>query len=118
MSICVHSGLPHLRLYFFYDFKPPERVEALIYLEDQSGERLMLKQTPESTMFAHDDVRYFHISHQEGPNFLRNARKLLVGNDHIVLSSSDSSRLSQTVDEFFSYPANERDKFLTWSKAQ
>lgn len=117
LSMCIHSGLPHLRLYFFYDFAPSERVQALLYLEDQSRERLMLKQTPESTMFAHGTVRYFHISHKDGPRFFKNAKKLIVDDEEIFLNSSQSSLLERTVNEFFSYSAEDRDNFLTWSKA-
>ena len=117
LSMCIHSGLPHLRLYFFYDFAPSERIQALLYLEDQSEERVMLKQTPESTMFAHDNVRYFHIPHKNGPRFFKNAKKLILNDEEIMLNSGQSSLLERTVNEFFSYSAEDRDKFLTWSKA-
>ena len=117
LAMCVHSGLPHVRLYFFYDFATTRRIQAILYLENQAEERLMLKQTPESTMFAHDDVRYFHIPHKDGPSFFRNAKKFIVDNDEIRLNSDASLILKQTIDEFFSYSTEDRDNFLTWSKA-
>ena len=117
LSMCTHSGLPHLRLYFFYDFASSERIQAILYLEDQSEERLMLKQTPESTMFAHGTVRYFHVPYKDGPRFFKNAKKLIVDDGEVLLNSSQSSVLERTVNEFFSYSAEDRENFLTWSKA-
>ena len=117
LAMCIHSSLPHVRLYFFYDFATTKRIQAILYLENQSEERLMLKQTPESTMFAHEDVRYFHIPHKDGPSFFRNAKKFIIDDEEICLDSGESFALKQMIDEFFSYSTEDRDNFLTWSKA-
>jgi hypothetical protein len=117
LSMCVHSRLPHLRLYFFIDFSELGRIQAIIYLIANDEKRLMLKQTPESTMFAHNEVRYFDLPVSEGRFFLENLRAIEVDEQHVQIDTPLRDRLTRSINEFYGFDESTRDKFLTWRKA-
>ena len=59
VSLCVHSQLMYTRLYFFIDFKHFDRPSPVIFINSLNDKKTMLKINSESSMFSHDDLRYF-----------------------------------------------------------
>lgn len=117
LSMCIHSLLPNLRMYFFMDFGSNKPIQAIIYFVSNDGTKLMVKQTTESTMFAHESIRYFHLPVPDASEFLKKIVAIEVDHEVIELDAQSRASVLQSIREFDSYSIETKNKFLTWRKA-
>ena len=89
IALCVHANLSFTRLYFFIDFQHFDRTSPVVFVSDESKEKIMLKINSESSMFSHDSLRYFDAKISSKDMFFKQKITLEVNNIRYNIKGED-----------------------------
>ena len=116
IALCVHAKLSYTRLYFYVDFQHFDRPSPVVFVLDENKERIMLKINSESSMFSHDNLRYFDAKIDSKDMFFKQKISLEINNIEFSIKDKDLLEMQKALTYVIKLDENQGKFLKKWRK--
>ena len=116
VALCVHAKLSYTRLYFYVDFQYFDRLSPVVFVLDENKERIMLKINSESSMFSHDNLRYFDAKIDSKDMFFKQKISLEINNIKYSIKDEDLFEMQKALTYVIELDENQGKFLKKWRK--
>ena len=116
IALCVHAKLSYTRLYFYVDFQHFDRPSPVVFVLDESKERIMLKINSESSMFSHENLRYFDAKIESKDIFFKQKISLEINNIQFRVKDKDLLEMQKALTYIIELDENQGKFLKKWRK--
>ena len=116
IALCVHAKLSYTRLYFYVDFERFDRPSPVVFVLDESKERIMLKINSESSMFSHENLRYFDAKIESKDIFFKQKISLEINNIQFRVKDKDLLEMQKALTYIIELDENQGKFLKKWRK--